>query len=318
MNASFKKFVKNIVSLAIVAGLGYYLFRNWDTFQAAFDASWYHILGLVFCVLTTWLLNCLQSLLLLRQIGVMVGFWENMMLQLGMVLGNHLPMRLGSLIRMRYFKRVHGLEYMQFVGIAGVRSVVILLYSAILGSIGLIGLKLSEYSLIWALFGAILFVLLITLGSYLIKLFQERQPKNAFLRNRLSEFLTAFEIIQRRPILFWQISGLVLMQFATFCMRLSISFDAIHVDLSPWVLLIMAPTTTLISFLSLTPGNLGLREWMIGVISLASGNDFSSGIFAGTVDRAVLLACTFIFGPAPLVFIWIRTTRQMPQYTVHS
>lgn len=64
--------------------------------------------------------------------------------------------------------------------------------------------------------------------------------------------------------------------------------------------------TTLISFLSLTPGNLGLREWAIGIISFASGVDFHNGIFAGTLDRAILMAITFILGSGSLAYVWNR------------
>jgi uncharacterized membrane protein YbhN (UPF0104 family) len=309
MNEAIIKWLKNLISLIIIAGLAYYLWENWDTFYATFNASWYQIMGLVSCIIMTWLINCLQSFLLYRHAGINIKFGENFIIQIAAMMGNYLPMRLGSLIKMRYFKKVYGLEYIKFVGVAGVRILIILLYCVVLSSIGLIGLKLPQYFLVWILLGIFNTLIIIVIGSSLIKLLYRLKLKNEFIKTKVHEFLTTFEIIRSRPILFCQMSGLVMMQFVTLAYRLSISFDIINVELSPWVLLIIAPTTSLIQFLSLTPGNLGLREWLIGVLAHVSGYNFSSGIFAGSVDRAILMLCTFIMGSGPLVYVWIRATR---------
>ena len=309
MNEAFKTWVKNLISLSIIAGLAFYLWKNWDIFYATFNASWHQILGLVFCIVMTWLINCLQSLLLYRHLGINVSFWDNLIVQIAAMMGNYLPMRLGSLLRMRYFKKVYGLEYIKFVGVSGVRILIVLMYCVILSSIGLIGLKLPQYFYIWILLGVFNTLIVIVIGSSLIKLAYKLELKNKFIKAKIYEFMAAFEIIRSRPILFCQISGLVIMQFVTLAYRLSISFDIINVDLSPRVLLILAPATGLIQFLTLTPGNLGLREWLIGFLSHVSGYSFSSGIFAGSVDRAILMICTIVLGTGPLVYVWNRATR---------
>ena len=305
MNVTIKTFVRNFISVIIIAGLGYYLWTHWDIFYAALDASWHHILGLVLCIILTFMLNSCQVLLLFRKLGVKIGFWENVFVLIAMILGNHLPMRAGSLIRMRYFKKVHGLEYVKFTSTIAVRTLILLSTTGFLGCIGMIGLKLSGSPFNVVLLCILISMVVISLTVCLIPAPKIVKPKNVFLKV-WSDFLTGFDTIQSHPTLLLQIVGLVLMQFAVLAIRLYISFDAIQVELSPWIFLILAPMTSLISFLSLTPGNLGLREWAIGIISLASGVDFSSGIFAGTLDRAVLMACTFIFGSGSLVYVWIR------------
>ena len=308
MNEVFKTWVKNLISLSIIAGLAFYFWKNWDIFYAKFNASWHQILGLVFCIVMTWLINCLQSLLLYRHLGIKVAFWENFVVQIAAIIGNYLPMRFGTLLRMRYFKKVYGMEYIKFVGVSGVRILIILMYCVILSSIGLIGLKFPQYFYVWISLG-VLYTLIVTfIGSRLLKLSFRLEPRNKFLKTKIYEFMAAFEIIESRHTLFWQMSGLVIIQFVLLAYRLSISFDIINVKLSVWVLVILAPTTSLIQFLILTPGNLGLREWLIGVLSHVSGYNFSSGIFAGSVDRAILMMCTIILGIGPLVYVWLKTT----------
>lgn len=305
MNLTFKRVVRNLISIFIIAGLVYYLWKYWEIFNTTLDASWHHIYGLVACIFMMWILNCIQVLLLLRQVGVKISFWENMFLLIAMVLGNYLPMRAGSLLRMQYLKQVHGLQYIKFGGIMAIRTLILFISTGILGCIGLVGLRLSGFPFNVYLLCVFISMVIISLGACLMPVPRAEKSDN-FLLKLWSDLLSAFETIQSRPFLLCQVLGLILLQFTVLAIRLSITFDAIQVELSPWILLILAPMTTLISFLSLTPGSLGVREWAIGIISIASGIDFSSGIFAGTLDRAILMACTFIFGFASLVYIWIR------------
>lgn len=305
MKITIKGVIRNLFSAFIIGGLVLYLWKHWNIFNATLQSSWFHILGLMLCIFMTLVLNCCQVLLLLRRIGIKVGFWENMFLLNAMVLGNYLPMRMGSLLRMHYFKKVHGLQYIRFGGIIGVRTLILLASTGILGFIGMIGLRLSGFPFNVGLLSIFVCMVVILLGACLIK-FPKTLKSDNILMKVWSDFFFAFEVIQSHPILLWQILGLIIIQFAVLAIRLHISFSAIQVELSPWVFLILAPMTTLISFLSLTPGNLGLREWAIGIMSLALGVDFQSGIFAGTLDRAILMAVTFIFGSGSLAYVWYR------------
>ncbi|MFC1881139.1 YbhN family protein [Thermodesulfobacteriota bacterium] len=308
-NITIKRIVRFCISFIIIGGLIYYLWRHWDTFYIAIDASWYHILSLALCILVTWVLSSCQFLLFLRKTGLEVGFWENMLLFIATALGNYLPMRFGSLLRMRYFKQAHGLRYGKFGGIMGVRTLILLISTGILGCIGMVGLNLSGFSLNVTVLAIFISMVVISLCAYLIPAPRLKNPENFFLKV-WSDLFAGLRLIQSQPVLLWQVVVLVLMQMAMLAIRLYITFSAIQVELSPWALLVLAPSTVLISFLSLTPGNLALREWAIGLISLAAGLDFSSGIFAGTLDRAVLLACIFFFGSVSLIYIYAILSRE--------
>lgn len=302
---SIKNLIKNIISLGVVGGLVYYFWKHWDVFSATLDASWHHIFGLAMFILITWMLNSCQILLILSKVGVKIGFWENLLLFITTALGNYLPMRVGTILRIRYLNKVHGMHYVKFTGIVSARTFIFLASTGMLGCIGMIGLKLSGGELNPPLLIVFVSMLFITLLVYLIPA-PKMDKSSHFLLKAWSDFIIGFEALQSSPTLFWQNIGLVCLQYLMLAIRLFITFDAIQVDLSPWVFLILAPMTTLISFLSLTPGNLGLREWAIGIMSLALGVDFQSGIFAGTLDRAILMAVTFIFGSGSLAYVWYR------------
>ena len=79
---------------------------------------------------------------------------------------------------------------------------------------------------------------------------------------------------------------------------------------SPWIFLLIAPLVSILGLLALLPGgNIGLREGIIGYVTMVSGYDFNSGFFGGTIDRAILLCLTFLFGTISVIYIWFRTKR---------
>jgi uncharacterized membrane protein YbhN (UPF0104 family) len=58
----------------------------------------------------------------------------------------------------------------------------------------------------------------------------------------------------------------------------------------------MSPIAITTSLLVLTPGGIGFRETLLGIVSQLTGYGFESGIFMATVDRGVLIVATLIFG----------------------
>jgi uncharacterized membrane protein YbhN (UPF0104 family) len=301
--------LRGLLSLALVAWLGYYLYANWDLFSASADVSRYHLAALAVCILATWVINSLQVLLLLRMEHIHVGFWENLLVQTATLLANYVPMRIGTILRFRYFKKVHGLEYTRLGGIAGLRLLILVSATGLLGTVGLLGYWLSGdllvNRLLWVLF---LGMLCVPAATYLLAIRRFRLPGGR-TGVVLGLFLSGFVSIRQQPRVAWFVLGLLLCQFVLLAIRLYISFDALQVQLSPWVLLLLAPTATLFAFLTITPGNLGLREWVIGVLSLAAGYQFDGAVFAGVIDRAVLMGCTFAFGAVGLVYLQLRLNR---------
>jgi uncharacterized membrane protein YbhN (UPF0104 family) len=301
--------LRGLLSFALVAWLAYYLYTNWDLFSASADASRYQLAALTVCILATWVINSLQVLLLLRMEQVRVGFWENLLVQTATLLGNYVPMRIGTILRFRYFKKVHGLEYTRLGGIAGLRLMLLVSCAGMLGLFGLPGLMMSGGHqvnlLLWPLF---IGMLCVPAATYLFAVRRLRLPGGR-AGELLGRFLSGFVGIRQQPRIAAFVLILLLCQFVLLSVRLHISFEVMGIPLSPWALLLLAPTATLMAFLTLTPGNLGLREWIIGVISVAAGYQFDGAVFAGVVDRAVLMGVTFVFGAVGLSYLLLRLGR---------
>ncbi|MEM1190291.1 MAG: lysylphosphatidylglycerol synthase transmembrane domain-containing protein [Pseudomonadota bacterium] len=294
------RIAKGLLSTAVLLWLVWYLFDHRDLLAQAAKAPPRYLAGLALLILTTWLFNSLQVLLFLRLAGLRIGFWENLLLQNATQLGNYVPMRLGTVLRFRYLKTVHGIEYTRLGGIAGMRTVLLTIAAGALGCVGLAVLAREDsVSLNPALWPIFLGMIVVPLAIWWIAAHLTFSDQT--WRGRLAQLLlSSFSALRQRPATALRILALLLMQFVVLALRLQISFTIVGVELSPWALLLLAPTGTLLAFLTLTPGNLGLREWVIGVLSLATGYSFTDAVIAGVVDRAVLMICVFILGSLSL------------------
>ena len=304
-----KKVFSQGLSILIILGLAFFLANNWQKFSSVTQLSVFHVTALAGIILITWALGSYQTVLLMRQAGVHVGFFEAVFLLVGMHLGNYLPMRAGTLIRMNYFKRVHNLQYITFSGLFSAKTLLMIASTSFLGCIGLAGLWFSNEK---NLLPVLLFYSGVTVLSFVacIVPLPKKNDSQHFIGKSWNHFMEGYEAIRNNPKLLLQLIGLLLLQYLAFALRFWISFTAIGKELNPFVFLVLAPTTLFLSIFSLTPGNLGLREWLIGFLSVAVGLDLESGVFAGIIDRAVLMACTFVLGGFSLVYIRNRINQE--------
>jgi uncharacterized membrane protein YbhN (UPF0104 family) len=135
-------------------------------------------------------------------------------------------------------------------------------------------------------------------------------PENRFGRaGRL--FLGAFSTLRRQPRALFSVLMLTICQLLLLGGRLSIGFDAMYHPVSIKELILLAPAATLFSFLTIAPGDLGLREAVIGLLSMAIGYQFNIGVFATALDSAITLGCAALLG-LPSTF-WVLRKLHRPK-----
>lgn len=293
--------VKHVFSAAVIAGLLLYLWEHRNDIEAGFAVSAGQIAQLVVLILLTWVLSSLPMLIVTRLMGKRVGFWENLAVTLAGALANYLPLRIGTMIRMHFFKKAHGLDYSAFIGIMGVRTLLMLALTGLLGCIGLMGLSASGEALpvpVLVSF-AVMGIFPLVLMSVPLQRFGDRDTRLGRISRQLSAGHT---MLRANPAALGILMAIMAAQFLVLAIRFHIAFEVFGLAISPWALLLLGPVTTLVTFISITPGNLGVREWIIGGLADIAGQEFQLGVFAGTLDRAVLMVLTFLIGPICLYY----------------
>jgi len=313
MERSVRQAVLNLARQALtwlfVAWLIYYLATNWERFRALVDLSWYHAIGIGVGVLLTWLITSTQAFLLLRAEGVRIGFGEHFLLFVASVLVNYLPLRAGTIMRIQYLRVVHDLPYGRFGSLMGVRFVVLLVTTGLLGIAGMIILWQRErrFSLELAIPYAALLIGALVLSRLPIKPLSRREGR---LRRLWSDFGDGVAAHRSRRRLMFVIAVLIVLQYAAIGWRLYLSFDAVQQHVEPYLMLILAPLTTVVALLALTMGSLGAREGVIGYATAATSHDFAGAVFAASVDRAVLMVATVTIGLVGLQYVRSQMERK--------
>lgn len=299
--ARLRTWARHAFSALIILGLIVYLWNNVGDIRAGIRISVGQIALLTTLILATWVLNSLPMLVIARLMHKRIGFWENLSVMLAGGLVNYLPMRLGTVMRMQFFNKVHGVDYATFIGVMGVRTLLLVALTGMLGCVGLAGLAVGGSEIPTTL--SMLFVTLAIIPTISILItFQTLGDQDAYWLQILRKLGHGHSVLRGNPGSYAVLALITIAQFSVLSMRLFIAFQAFGLHLSWWVLLLLGPTVTLVTFLSITPGSLGVREWIIGGLSGIAGLEFQYGIFAGTLDRAVVMALTFIVGPGCLYY----------------
>jgi len=303
--------VQNAIGVAILAGFGYYLWAHRDHFTSVLEVSVGEVAAMAALVLLTFVVASGQSFTLYRAAGVKISFVDNFLLALTAYFGNYLPMRAGTLVRARYLKAVHGLRYARFVSVNGIRMVITLVATGVMGLVGTVGVAMGGGELSVPLLSVFLAFALTPCTVLLLRV-PERREGMGRLRRILTDAAEGFADLRRQPIVSLVVLALTLVQHASVGCRFYIAAGATGSPPSAVVVVLLAPLAALAGFAAVTPGGIGLREALMGYATHAIGESFATGVYVGTVDRAVLVGMVALAGGPSFLWVWARVRRADP------
>jgi uncharacterized membrane protein YbhN (UPF0104 family) len=300
--------VQNLLGVAVLAGFGYYIYWHRSAFRQVLETPAEQLLLLGCLIPVTLVLNATQSWLLVRGVGVDLGFFEGVLLSLATSFGNYLPMRAGTVVRAHYLKSVHRLPYARFGSVFGIRTLITAFATGLLGIVAVLLIWTSSGRLSTGLLVAFLALVVMPGLAWFIPLPQRRHRQNRLLK-MVDELFAGAHQLRRQPGLGSLVLVGVILQELSLVARFYLSVKALGGEAEVPLLLLMAPVAALASYAALTPGALGLREGAMGAATYAVGATFSSGAIMGTLDRTVLLGVITLAGGFSFLHIWRRIRR---------
>jgi uncharacterized membrane protein YbhN (UPF0104 family) len=298
---------QNLAAIAIIGGFAVYVWSHREVLLESLDFSFVDLSIVGGTVVLTWIATSLQGWVLYRAESLEIGIVENFLLTVTGAAANYLPLRMGTVIRFRYLKAVHGLRYTRSVSIASIRLTLLVVATGALGLVGVGGIWFSTGNLALELAG--MFSALLLVASIAARRGAPVSKAEGRFVRIWKDFSAGFSVIRERPRVGLQVFGLILAQLVLIAIRFDVALRIVGTNASVNTLLTLAPTATLASFVSIVPGGLGLREGVMGYVTLATGLSFDSGLFAGTIDRAVLLVLLISTGSLSLLYIWVKLRR---------
>jgi len=209
------------------------------------------------------------------------------------------PARGGLIARAYYLNRKYDLPYSKYMSLLG-GSYTINFFVASLGIIffscfsafhsGVWNLKILGVG-IGLLIGTIIFSILLFIGCSRTISF-----KTGRIFNMINNFMDGMNLFRKHPFMVLKIS------FVQFCLifimggKLYWSFKAVGRSVALIDILVIQSLVVFSMVISITPGNLGIKEGIIGLFASQLGVPFADAIMAASVDRGISMLITFFLG----------------------
>lgn len=297
------RLIEQVLSVVGVLWLCWFIYDSRDTiFDGVATTSPYDLAALIVLILVSWFAMGLQNVVLLKSQNVQMGAGESLLVHASTSLLNYVPTRLGTLFRFRYLLQVHGLSYDRNLGLIALRFGLLLSVSAIMATVGIIGLGLVS-----GLKDAAMVLGLFALAGVAVVLFLWRvapsQGEGLFWK-LWNGFVAAIHEGRQRKDRLAILAFLIVVQLVLGAIRMDIAFDIVGMPVDLPLLLVVSPIVVLLGLFSFA--SLGVREAIIGALVAATGQNFTAGVIAASAERAALLLLCLTLGVAGTVVMSLR------------
>ncbi len=304
MNArktDWKKWISTALFIVLAGLLIWYVRRNWDDMKVLLTLSPRQIALLLALALGGVVMNSLYHLMILSTYGLKLSLTDWMgVVCVSNAIAYVVPMRGDLLFTAAYYKRAKGLAYTKSASMAAGNIVFGVAFSMlqIVVSLLCIGLIDGQWpGLLWALCAA---------GCALLAAFvwfSLRMERGGHVPKRkiLADVMLGFNaLLKNGPML----RRLLLCLIGSNALRLLeylVCFRAIGVPVTVYEALFYNSVSWLATIVAIVPGNVGIRESILGVASLLLGAVFSNGVAASLLQRVAVMAAYLAMAAA---FAW--------------
>jgi len=292
--ASKKNIKKYLGSLILVLLIVWYLNTNWAQFiQLKLSNPEFLLPSFVLCIAITFS-QSLYNYFALKHFNANIGIKDCLFLAAQSFIGNLIaPMRAGTVANAYYLKKMRNVDYTTF-GIINIALYVIVFgINSIIGAAILyfyFGLQNSEFVAIFSVFIALFFACTIFFTL------PWQWSSTLKLPNLLRSALSGVSKLKQSHVLLIgytlpTLLNLFLMSLLSYFLLKSLGIDSTYPQM-----IFVTIFSSLSLFISITPGNLGIREAFAALSAQLAGIDPHQMIAASILERAIMLvACILIY-----------------------
>jgi uncharacterized membrane protein YbhN (UPF0104 family) len=318
--SGYRAVIIGVLQLVCVAFVALVIWRRRADISAAFDLDATALVSLLILMLVSHVQRAWELTYLLRRLGVPEQFVEGFKLSGVSFLLNHLPLNAGLVVRAMVLRKEHALPYSSFLSLTMLNALINVAVSAAC-SIILLAVLVPHYETsVWTTMLVLGLVVSGSIGAiYLPRSTLVDRTSGGFVARQVRAMSSATATMRGNGGAVAVSAALALSKVAVLAIRLSICFDAVGSPVSPQLSCLLASTTLAMSVVNITPGNLGLRETMVGVVSAQLGTSLVFAMAAASIDRVVSLGYGVISGLPGLYSLQRRgslLSRREPKETV--
>jgi len=296
------KWLKNILAIAILAFLLWYLAERWEQLKVLlkFRPSQLLLLWALCFFQTCCSAGLVRSLLI--ALGIKTRLWDMILLQNASVLLNYIPMKFGTLFRANYLKRRYGFSYARFTTFFLYLTFLMTAIASIVAIVALLtvyGFANYEIRML-----AVVFLCALTFSIVLLFVPLPTLTGAGTIKVALRNFLAGRKQVAQNTRALLISTALLTIIFLLNALRIGIIYHSIGQDVNPAGILILGALGFVSMFVAITPGALGIRELVLGSSAVVFAIPLEVGLLAAIIDRAVMLSFLFVVGGICTVSLW--------------
>jgi uncharacterized membrane protein YbhN (UPF0104 family) len=214
-----------------------------------------------------------------------------------------------------YLKRRYGISYTKSVSSA------LALFFCFIAVNGWIGLTILLY---WTFFQKIIIPWILFIGFaamsscfFVFWLPTDRIIVPGKIQKWISEAVQGWTVISKDPALLLKVAGLQTVLLILGVIRYRLAFQMLSQEITFSEATLLANATILSQLVSIAPGDLGIREAIVGTIASMLGFDAGASVVAVGLDRLVSTSTIFLLGGIS-TYILGRQVFDLPQATKES
>lgn len=283
------------VYLALAGGAVFFCLKYWPEIQTLrlVRPAQLPALGLL-AICSLWV-NGIFNNLFYRAFNVRLIFSEWFGLSVVNTIGNlMIPFRGGAISNAVYLKKKHGFSYLSYISALSASYVMVFWVNSLVGIGGAL--------LVWLRYGVFSWTVLAFLGccflslSLVILFCPKLETVESPHLNRIIEAINAWDTIKSRRSVLARISLLALANSVIATLMLFVEFHVIGFSIPIPHCAVLAIFAGFSTLLSLTPGNLGIREAVTAVSGALVGVPIPVAVVASVIDRLATFIVSFLLG----------------------
>ena len=307
-NVDWKKWISAALFFALLFLLAWYVYSHWPEISGLLNLSRTTVLLLLGLGILSAVFNSLYHLAILRTFGLKLTVLDWMGVTIvSNAIAFVVPLRGELALAAEYYKRVNGLAYTKSASVAagnmvfGVSFSLLEIIAAMLCA-GIIDGKWPP--LIWAVTAVgvlgIAVIIFVSMAS------ESRLRRRVERWKIVRDVIEGFNGLLRSRSLIWQLLFCMTASNVIRLFTIMLCFQAAGHPVNLYEALLYASVAWLASVIAVVPGNIGLKESVIGVATVQMGVDFTVGVTASLLERATTMVVYVGLGLLFALPVWLR------------
>jgi len=296
-----KKIIQIFIQITIIIGLFYHFVNSDYSLEHLYLLNFTKILIITLLIFLGNILRSAQLQSFTEALGDKISYLNAFCITVGGTLVNYLPLNAGIFVKASALKKLN-IKYAHFISIYSVEILVTAISSSFFCLISLI---FSPFN-----YNINTDKLFIFLGCIFICSIIGLMAKSAWIQSWegkvlsiVKNFIIGIEqIVQRKKILLL-IFYFVNLRLLIIALVTYVCFLSLGADLSLVGSIFVATATSLLMVINITPGGIGIREVVLGLISSTTGGEFELGVLASLIMRGCSMMVHLLFGIPSLLYL---------------